>query len=127
MSKGPIVPPGAQPAGPYSAAYRAGELLFVSGQIPLGAGGGLVGEGIEEQTRACLDNLSRVLDAAGASPAQVVKATIFLTDMTDFQTVNAIYGEFFGDHRPARACFQVGALPKGARVEIQAIAYLGEA
>ncbi len=111
--------------GPYSAAYRAGDFLFVSGQIPLGDGGELVGEGIEEQTRACLENLHRVLEAGGATPAQVVKATIFLTDMADFPTVNAIYGEFFGAHRPARACVQVGALPKGARVEIEAIAYLG--
>jgi len=100
--------------------------VFVSGQIPLGAGGELVGEGIEEQTRACLDNLRKVLEAAGVTTADVVKATIFLTDMAEFGTVNEIYGEFFGGHRPARACVQVGALPKGAKVEIEAIAYVGE-
>ncbi len=113
--------------GPYSAAYRAGDLLFVSGQIPLGPGGEIVGEGIAEQTRACLENVRGVLAAAGATPEKVVKATVFLTDMADFPAVNEIYGEFFQQHRPARACVQVCALPKGARVEIEAIAYLGEA
>jgi len=101
--------------------------VFVSGQIPLGPDGALVGQGIEEQTRACLDNLRRVLEAGGVTPAQVVKATIFLTDMAEFGTVNEIYGAFFGEHRPARACVEVGALPKGAKVEIEAIAYVGEA
>lgn len=120
-----IVPPGAHTAGPYSPAIRAGDFLFVSGQIPIGPDGELVRGGIEEETRACLENLRAVLAAAGADFSRLVKVTIYLTDMGDFAAVNRIYSEYFDLTPPARACVQVGALPKGARIEIEAVAYLG--
>jgi len=121
---GPVVPEGAVAVGPYVPGYRAGGFLFVSGQIPLGADGEIVPGGMDKQAKACLDNMARVLAAAGATPEHVVKATIFLTDMADFAAVNAVYAEFFNDHKPARACVEVSALPKGARVEIEAIAHI---
>ena len=118
-----ILPPGAHAAGPYSPAIRAGDFLFVSGQIPVDESGELVQGGIEEQTRRCMENLRAVLSAAGASFSDLVKVTIYLTDMGDFQAVNRIYAEYFDLAPPARACVQVGALPKGARIEIEAVAY----
>lgn len=125
MNKHPVVPEGAKAVGPYVPAYRAGDFLFVSGQIPLGSDGQLVSGSVEDETRACLANLKRVLEGGGATPEHVVKATVFLTDMGNFGAVNAVYGEFFRNDPPARACVEVSALPKGARVEIEAIAYLG--
>jgi 2-iminobutanoate/2-iminopropanoate deaminase len=111
--------------GPYSQAIRAGELLFLSGQIPLDpATGELVGGGIDEQTRRVLDNLGAVLAAAGASFSDVVKTTIYLVDLAEFSAVNAIYASYFAAPAPARATLQVAALPRGARVEIEAIARL---
>jgi len=121
-----IVPPGAQTVGPYSPAIRAGDFLFISGQIPVDGSGELVRGGIEEQARQCLENLRAVLAAAGASFTDLVKVTIYLTDMRDFPVVNRVYGSYFDLEPPARACVQVEALPKGARIEIEAIAYLGE-
>ena len=115
------------PVGPYNQAVRAGNLLFCSGQIALDpASGSLVGEGdVARETRQVLANLVAVLDAAGARPSQVVRTTVFLADLADFATVNALYAEVFGSGvSPARACVQVAALPKGARVEIDAIAVL---
>jgi len=126
MRKQAIIPPGAHTAGPYSPAIRAGDFLFVSGQIPLEEHGELVPGGIEEQTKRCLENLRAVLSAAGASFSDLVKVTIYLTDMGDFAAVNRVYGEYFDLAPPARACIQVGALPKGARIEVEAIAYLGD-
>ena len=102
--------------------------MYCSGQIPLDAETGLmVGDGdVAAETRQVLKNLVAVLNAAGASPAQVVRTTVFLADLADFQTVNKIYAEVFGDGvSPARACVQVAALPKGARVEIDCVAWLG--
>lgn len=112
--------------GPYSQAIRVGELLFCSGQIPLDAATGeLVTGGIEPQTRKALENLTAVLAAGGATWDHVVKTTIYLTDLNDFATVNRIYAELVGSAPPSRATVQVAALPKGAAVEVDAIAHLG--
>ena len=109
--------------GPYSPAIRAGQLLFVSGQVPLDpATGQMVAGGIAEQTRRVLDNLGAVLSAGGRSFADVVRTTIFLADMDDFAAVNEIYGQYFSEPYPARATVQVARLPKDARVEIDVIA-----
>jgi 2-iminobutanoate/2-iminopropanoate deaminase len=111
--------------GPYSQAISAGGWVFCSGQIPLRPESGeMVSGGIEEQTRQVLDNLGEVLAAAGASWDQVVKTTIYLADLDDFQKVNAVYAERFGAAPPARATVEVSRLPKGARVEIDAVAYV---
>ena len=115
------------PVGPYNQAVRAGNLLFCSGQIALDpASGAMVGAGdVEAETRQVLRNLEAVLAAAGASPRQVVRTTVFLADLADFARVNALYAEVFGQGvSPARACVQAAALPKGARVEIDCIAVL---
>jgi 2-iminobutanoate/2-iminopropanoate deaminase len=109
--------------GPYSQAVRAGDFLFLSGQIALDpATGTLVTGGVEAETRQVLANLTAVLAAGGASWADVVKTTIYLTNLGDFATVNALYGEATGATPPARATVQVAALPRGAVVEIDAIA-----
>jgi 2-iminobutanoate/2-iminopropanoate deaminase len=111
--------------GPYSQAITAGGWVFCSGQIPLDPETGqLVGGGIEQQTRQVLDNLGEVLAAAGSSWDEVVKTTIYLADLDDFQQVNAVYAERFGAAPPARATVEVSRLPKGARVEIDAVAYV---
>ncbi|MBN2358419.1 MAG: RidA family protein [Deltaproteobacteria bacterium] len=109
--------------GPYAQAIAAGNLVFCSGQIPLDPGSGdLITGSIEIETKRVVDNLEAVLAAAGCRLADVVKTTIFLTDMGHFADVNRIYGERFGAAPPARSTIQVAALPKGARVEIEAIA-----
>ena len=109
--------------GPYSPAIRAGQLLFVSGQVPLDpATGQMVEGGIAEQTRRVLDNIGALLKAADRSFADVVRTTIFLADMNDFGAVNDIYGQYFSEPYPARATVQVARLPKDARVEIDVIA-----
>jgi len=110
--------------GPYSQAIRTGDLLFASGQLGLDPATGNLVDGIEAQTRQALTNLQAVLAAAGGSVANVVKTTIFLADMADFATVNAIYGEVFRHEPPARSTVQVAALPKGGLVEIEVIARL---
>ena len=115
------------PVGPYNQAVIAGGWLYCSGQIPLDpATGAMVGEGnVEAETRQVLRNLKAVLQEAGTEPSHVVRTTVFLVDLGDFQTVNAIYAEMFGDGvSPARACVQVAALPKGSKVEIDCIAWL---
>jgi len=116
------------PVGPYNQAVKAGGLLFCSGQIALDpATGAMVGGGdVEAETRQVLANLQAVLQQAGCSPQQVVRTTVFLADLADFGKVNALYAEMFGAGvSPARACVEVAALPKGARVEIDCIALLG--
>ena len=111
--------------GPYSPAVLAGDFLFVSGQIAIGPDGELHSASAAEQARLALKNLVRVLRAAGCGPEDLVKVTIYLSDMGDFPAVNEVYSGFFKDPYPARATVEVGALPKGAKVEIEAIAYLG--
>src|SRR5437764_11421072 len=114
--------------GPYSQAVRSGRFLFCSGQIPLDPKSGQIITGdIAAQTRRVLDNIAAVLRAEGLTFDNVVKTTIFLTDLGDFQTVNEIYGSYFKQAPPARSTVQVAALPKGARVEIEVIAVAGEA
>ena len=110
--------------GPYSQAVKAGGMVFCSGQIPLDpATGEMVGAGdVGAQTERVMQNLAAVLRAAGASFANVTKTTIFLTDLQDFATVNQVYGRYFPTAPPARATVQVAGLPKGALVEIEAIA-----
>ena len=109
--------------GPYSHAVKAGGLLFISGQVPLDPESGeLVGETPGEQARRCLENLSVIAVAGGASLGKdAVKLTVYLTDMTAFVEVNEVYGTFFESDPPARVAFGVAALPKGAKVEIDAI------
>jgi len=113
------------PIGPYNQAIRAGGFLFCSGQIPLDAVSGELAQGdIAVQTRQVLENIRAVLAAGGATFARVVKTTIYLIDMNDFTSVNTVYGEYFGDVPPARSTVAVAALPRGARVEIEASALL---
>jgi 2-iminobutanoate/2-iminopropanoate deaminase len=114
--------------GPYSQAVRAGNFVFLSGQIPLDPTTGEMvgGDDVEAQALQVMSNLKAVLAAAGASFGKVVKTTIFLTDLADFVRVNKIYGSCFeGMEPPARATVQVAALPRGAKVEIEATAFLG--
>ena len=111
--------------GPYSQAIKVGELVFCSGQIPIDpATGELVGGGIEKQTAQVMKNLTEVLSAAGATWGDVVKTTIYLTNLADFAVVNQVYGAAVGSVPPARATVQVAALPKGAAVEIDAVAHI---
>ena len=112
------------PIGPYNQAVKSGHLLFTSGQIPIDpATGDLVSGGIREQTIQVLENLKAVVEAAGGTLDDVLKTTVFLADMADFPELNALYAEYFGEENaPARSTIQVAALPKGARVEIEAIA-----
>jgi 2-iminobutanoate/2-iminopropanoate deaminase len=109
--------------GPYSQGMTAAGFLFTAGQVALDpATGELVAGGIADQTTRALENLRAVLGAAGSSLSQVVKTTVFLTDMGDFGQMNEVYGRFFGDHRPARSTVAVAGLPRGALVEIEVIA-----
>src|SRR6059036_2271159 len=109
--------------GPYSQAARSGSFLFCSGQIPLDPKSGQIVSGdIATQTRRVMDNIAAILRAEGLTFDNVVKTTIFLTDLGDFQTVNETYGSYFKQDPPARSTVQVSALPKGANVEIEVIA-----
>jgi 2-iminobutanoate/2-iminopropanoate deaminase len=109
--------------GPYSQAVRIGSTIYCAGQIPLDPKSGqIVSADISEQTRRVLDNITAVLKAEGLSFENIVKTTVFLTDLADFQTVNEIYASYFKQAPPARSTVQVSALPKGARIEIEAIA-----
>ena len=108
--------------GPYSQAIQANGMVFLSGQLGLVPETGKLPEGIEEQTRQVMQNLAAVLQAAGSDMGRVVKTTIFLANMSDFSTVNAIYGQAFTDAPPARSTVEVAALPLGGLVEIEAIA-----
>lgn len=109
--------------GPYSMAVQSGPMVFASGQLGLNpATGELVPGGVEAETRQALQNLSRLLEAAGSSLAHAVKTTVFLREMDDFPRMNAVYAEFFPQDPPARSTIQAAALPKGAAVEIECIA-----
>ncbi len=109
--------------GPYEQAVQVGEFLFTSGQIALDpeSGNFLAGE-IEQETERTLENLKAILEAAGLSLAHVVKTTVYLDDLDNFARMNAVYETFFSDAKPARACVQVAALPKGAKIEVEAVA-----
>jgi len=110
--------------GPYSQAIAAGPLLFCAGQIPLcPSDGQLVDGDVAAQTRQVLENVAAVLRANSMTFTDVVKATVFMTNLGDFAAMNAVYGEFFGEPHPARSTVQVSALPRGAQVEIEVTAY----
>lgn len=112
--------------GPYSQAIAVEGWVFASGQIPIDPESGELLKGdVASQTDRVLKNLAAVLDAAGASLSSVVKTTVYLSDMADFTEMNGVYGRHFGEHRPARATVEAGALPKGVAVEIDAIARVG--
>ena len=112
--------------GPYSQAVKAGDLLFVSGQLPIDpATGAFAGDDIAAQTRQSLTNVKNIVAAAGMTMADVVRVGVFLQDMEHFGAMNAVYGEFFTGDCPARAAVQVACLPKDALVEIEAVAYKG--
>lgn len=109
--------------GPYSQAVKAGGFIFVSGQVPVDpATGELVGETVEEQTSQSLENIKAILTAVGVSLDKVVKASVFIKNMDDFEAVNKIYSQYFAEHFPARVCVQVAKLPLDAKLEIEAIA-----
>ena len=108
--------------GLYSQAIRTEELIFVSGQIPVDARSGKMPETIREQTRQSLENIRSILEEAGSGMDKIVKTTVLLQRMSDFADMNEVYASFFEKDYPARACFEVAALPKGALVEIEAIA-----
>jgi len=123
MSKQPISTDRAPGAlGPYSQAIDTGLFIFASGQLGLDPVSGELAEGVQEQARVALENVTAVLDAAGSSLDQVVKTTVFLHDMNDFVAMNEIYGQFFKEPYPARSAVQVARLPKDALVEIEVIA-----
>ena len=124
MSRESVSTPGAPAAiGPYSQAIRSADLVFCSGQLGLDPATGELVEGdTAAQAERALRNLGSVLDAAGCSFGDVAKVTVFLTDLADFAPMNAVYQRFMGDPPPARSTVEVAALPKGARVEIEAIA-----
>ena len=108
--------------GPYSQAVQAGNLLVTSGQLGLDPLTGILPEGVEAQTKQSLENIGAILAEAGFSRTDVVKTTVFIRNMDDFGRVNGIYAAFFGDHKPARSCVEVSALPKNGLVEIEVIA-----
>jgi len=110
--------------GPYSQGLRAGDFVFFSGQIPLRPDGTLVGGGIVEQAEQVMLNMAAMLKAADLGFSDVVKTTVYLTNLGDFSLVNEIYGRHFGQPAPARACVQVAALPRGVEIEIEWIACL---
>ena len=108
--------------GPYSQAVLVNGLLFVSGQIPVNPADGSVAESIEDQSHQALKNVGAILAEAGLGYEDVVKTTVLLADIADFKAMNAVYAEYFTQDKPARACFQVAALPLGVKVEIDVIA-----
>ncbi len=121
-----VATPDAPPAiGPYSQAIRAGDLVFVSGQVAVDVRTGKLAQGIAEQTRQVLENLKAVLAAAGASLEQVVKVTIFLGRWEDFAAMNEVYASYFGGKPPARSVIQGPRIPAGTLVGLDAVAYLG--
>ena len=109
--------------GPYSQGISAGDLIFVSGQLPMTPSGDLITDNIAPATRQSLENVSAILAAAGASMSDVVKVTVFLANMDDFSAMNEVYKEFFSEPFPARAAVAVKTLPKNAPLEIEAIAF----
>ena len=108
--------------GPYSHATAVNGLVFTSGQLPLNSNGQLVSEDVQEQTKQVLENLKVVLNEAGADFNSVIKSTIFIADMNEFQQINEVYADYFSEHQPARSCVEVSRLPKDVKVEIELIA-----
>lgn len=108
--------------GPYSQAVELNGTIYISGQLPVNPADGTISEDIAGQTRQSLTNIMAILKEAGLGPNNIVKTTVLLKDINDFAAMNAVYAEFFPEDKPARACYQVAALPKGALVEIEAIA-----
>ena len=126
MKKALSIPGGAPPVGPYSPAVVAGGWVWISGQIALDPQTGqLVAGGIEAQTRRAMDNVKALLEAAGSSLEQVVRATVWLVSMEDFAAMNRVYATYFEGAPPARVCVEVSRLPKDAKVEIDAVALSG--
>ncbi len=115
---------GAKPMGPYSPGIQAGNMVFASGTTGVDPDTGSLVEGVAEQTRQALTNLSKVLEAGGSSMTKVLKTTVFMTNLQEFATMNEVYGGVFATEPPARSTIQVAALPGGASVEIEAIAWL---
>ena len=115
-------PAGATTLGPYSPAASFGNFVYTSGQIPRTADGKVISDSIEAATQQVLENLREVLKSAGCTPADVIKTTVFMHDLADFEGMNKTYAAFFGTHRPARSTVQVAKLPANARVEIECIA-----
>ncbi len=120
-----ITPPGAPaPRGPYSPVVRAGDFLFVSGQVPIDPRTDSFSPGdIRHQTRLVLENIRRILEGCGASPADVAQCTVFLADAGDFASMNEVYAEFFGAHKPARTTVQAGFMAPGIKIEVDCVAY----
>ena len=112
--------------GPYSHATVVNDLVFTSGQIPLTLDGNIVSDDVQEQTKQVLENLTVVLQEAGSDLDSVVKATIFISDMNNFQKINEIYGDYFRKYQPARSCVEVARLPKDVKVEIELIGKVKE-
>ncbi len=108
--------------GPYSQAVELNGTLYISGQLPVDTANGTIPEGIEAQTRCSLDNIGFILEAAGLGYEDIVKTTVLLDDIRNFDAMNKVYAEYFPNGKPARVCYQVAALPKGAKVEIEAVA-----
>ena len=108
--------------GPYSHATVINGLVFTSGQIPLNLDGEIVSDDVKAQTKQVLENVKVVLNEAGSNIDSVIKATIFIADMNEFQNINEVYGEYFAEHQPARSCVEVARLPKDVKVEIEVIA-----
>ena len=125
MSAKTIIKPKQSPApvGPYNHAVRIGDLLFCSGQIPLDASGTLVAGDIRAQTERVLENVKAILTDQGLSFSNVVKSTVFMTNLGDFAAMNEVYGKYFTSDFPARSTVQVAALPRGANVEIEVVAH----
>ena len=109
--------------GPYSQAIASDNTIYISGQLPIDGATGKMAEGVEAQTRQSLDNLGHILKEAGYSYDDVAKTTVLLADIADFGAMNAVYAEYFTGDKPARICYQVAALPMGALVEIDCIAF----
>ena len=125
MNKVIASPAAPKAVGPYSQAQlvlAGAQTLFISGQLPINPELGAMPESIEEQTRQSMTNLSNILAEAGMTFSDVVKTTVLLADIADFKAMNEVYAEFFPEQKPARVCYQVAALPMGAKVEIDAIA-----
>ncbi len=126
MATKQIIKPKNSPSavGPYNHAVRVGELLFCAGQIPIEpASGNLVAGGIQAQTERVLQNVKAILDDQGLAFANVVKSTVFMTNLADFSAMNTVYAKYFTENHPARSTVQVAALPKGASVEIEIVAH----